>query len=270
MLFIATMKDWEKCFLVRSKSRNEIKSPQRKSCRKKEFVFSITKYYNEMRRLIVACAAFAFFASCSQQQPSADKIYINAKIWTGDTANDRATAIAIKDSLIVYVGNDYINYKGSNTQIIDVDGKMVVPGFTDNHTHFLGGGYQLASVNLRNVKTQQDFISTLKAFATAHNDDRWILGGDWDHEAWGGNLPTRQWIDSISGKHPVFIDRYDGHMALANSLALKLAHVDKNTPNPPGGEIVKDPKTGDPTGVLKDGAKDFVEMKVIPPPTQDE
>src|SRR5579871_7060878 len=110
-----------------------------------------------MRKLIIPFIALVFFISCSQQQTAADKIYINAKIWTGDSANDRATSIAIKDSAIIYVGNDYSAYKGSNTQIIDVDGKMIVPGFTDNHTHFLGGGYQLASVNLRNVKTQKDF-----------------------------------------------------------------------------------------------------------------
>ncbi len=221
-----------------------------------------------MNRLIIASIAISIFTSCTHQQ-SANKIYINAKIWTGDSSNDRATAIAIKDSAIIYVGNDYTAYKGSNTEIIDVAGKMIVPGFIDNHTHFLGGGYQLASVNLRNVKTQQDFISTLKAYAITHNDNRWIMGGDWDHEAWGGNLPTKNWIDSITENHPVFINRYDGHMALANSIALKLAGVDKNTANPPGGEIVRDPKTGEPTGVLKDGATDLV-FKVIPPPSQDE
>ncbi len=221
-----------------------------------------------MRRLITAFIALALFISCTQQKP-ADRIYINAKIWTGDSANDRATAIAIKDSAIIYVGNDYNAYKGSNTQIIDVDGKMIVPGFTDNHTHFLGGGYQLASVNLRNAKTQQDFISILKEYATAHNDNRWIQGGDWDHEAWGGNLPTKNWIDSVTGNHPVFINRYDGHMSLANSIALKLAGIDKNTANPAGGEIVKDPKTGEPTGVLKDEATNLV-TNVIPPPSQNE
>src|SRR5579862_1108282 len=221
-----------------------------------------------MRRTVLAFIASAFLFSCSQKQ-SADKIYMNAKIWTGDSVNDRATAIAIKDNLIIYVGNDYTEFKGSGTAVIDVNGKMMVPGFIDNHTHFLGGGYQLSSVNLRNAKTQQDFISTLKEYAITHNDDRWIQGGDWDHEAWGGNLPTRNWIDSITGKHPVFIERYDGHMSLANSIALKLAGVDKNTPNPPGGEIVKDPKTGEPTGVLKDEATNLV-FKVIPPPSQEE
>ncbi len=221
-----------------------------------------------MRKIIIALLTLAFFVSCTQHR-TADRIYVNAKIWTGDSANDRATSIAVKDSNIIYVGNDYSDYKGDGTQIIDVDGKMIVPGFIDNHTHFLSGGYQLASVNLRNAKSQLDFISTLKEFATAHNDNRWIQGGDWDHEAWGGNLPTKSWIDSVTGNHPVFINRYDGHMALANSIALKLAGVDKSTPNPPGGEIVKDPKTGEPTGVLKDEATELI-FTIIPPPSQNE
>ncbi|MBS1947116.1 MAG: amidohydrolase [Bacteroidetes bacterium] len=222
-----------------------------------------------MRKLALAVVSFAFLVSCSQQKQSADKIYINAKIWSGDTANDRATAIAVKDSLVVYVGNEYNEYKGSNTEVIDLGGQMIVPGFIDNHAHFLQGGYQLASVNLRNAKTEKEFIETLKEYSSAHKGDSWIMGGDWDHEAWGGKLPTRFWIDSITGNHPVFIERYDGHMSLANSIALKLAGVDKHTPDPPGGEIVRDAKTGEPTGVLKDGAADLI-SKVIPAPTQEE
>src|SRR5580765_5191141 len=203
--------------------------------------------------------------SCSQQ-PKADRIYINAKLWTGDTNNINASAIAIKDSLIVFVGNDYASIKGSSTQIIDVQGKMIVPGFIDNHTHFLGGGYQLASVNLRNAKSPSEFISGLKSFVATIKDDRWIEGGDWDHEAWGGELPTKEWIDSITGTHPVFINRYDGHMALANSTALKLAGIARQTPNPPGGEIVKDPVTGNPTGILRDGAMELL-SRMIPNPS---
>jgi len=204
--------------------------------------------------------------SCSRQ-PIADRIYINAKLWTGDADNLHASAIAVKDSIIVFVGSDYTPFKGSNTVIIDAKGKMIVPGFIDAHTHFLAGGYQLASVNLRNAKTPKEFISTLKSFLTAIDDGRWIQGGDWDHETWGGELPTREWIDSITGKHLVFINRYDGHMALANSEALKLAGIDKNTLNPAGGEIVKNPATGEPTGILKDEAMGLL-YKIIPNPSE--
>jgi len=196
----------------------------------------------------------------------ADRIYINANIWTGDSSNKQASAIAIKDSTIIFVGSDYESFKGNNTSVIDMQGKMIVPGFIDNHTHFLSGGYQLASVNLRNVQSQETFISTLRQYVTTLTDNRWIQGGDWDHEAWGGQLPSKTWIDSITGQHPVFINRYDGHMALANSKALQLAGINKHTVSPAGGEIVKDATTGEPTGVLKDGAMDLV-YKIIPNPS---
>ncbi|HLY69555.1 MAG TPA: amidohydrolase family protein, partial [Puia sp.] len=124
-----------------------------------------------MKKIIPALIALVFFISCSHQQ-AADKIYINAKIWTGDSANEQATAIAIRDGAIMYVGNEYQAYEGPNTQITDIDGKMIVPGFIDNHTHFLSGGYQLASVNLRAAKTKKEFIAILKEYANTHNDDR--------------------------------------------------------------------------------------------------
>lgn len=199
----------------------------------------------------------SFLVSCTQH-PTADRIYINAIIWTGDSANINATSIGIKESNVLFVGNNYIAFKGSNTEVIDLEGKMIVPGFIDNHTHFLMGGYQLTSVNLRTAKTPADFIKTLKTFTLQLTNNRWIKGGDWDHETWGGELPRKEWIDSVTGSHPLFINRYDGHMVLVNSIVLKLAGIDKNTANPDGGQIIKDSKTGEPTGVLKDAAMDLV------------
>lgn len=222
--------------------------------------------------ITLSIASFFLFSSCDQNasiSKSADRIYINAVIWTGDSANAKATAIAIKDRLIVYVGDDYTSYKGNSSEIIDVAGKMIVPGFIDNHTHFLGGGYQLASVNLRDAKTPGEFVSALKKYVSGLKEKRWIQGGDWDHEAWGGTLPTKEWIDSVTGDNPLFVSRYDGHMALANSVTLQLAGINKNTPSPAGGEIVKDPATGEPTGVLKDEAMGLV-YKVIPAATSTE
>lgn len=208
-----------------------------------------------------------FLTSGCSQKKIADKIYTNAIIWTGDSSNTDASSIAIKDSTILFVGKNYADYQGPNTALIDLGGKMIVPGFIDNHTHFLAGGYQLANVNLRHANSKQEFISTLASFASTYKDERWIQGGDWDHENWGGELPTKTWIDSISNKHPVFVSRYDGHMGVANSIALRLAGIDKNTPDPPGGEIVRNTLTHEPTGVLKDGALDLM-LRSIPVPSE--
>ena len=137
-----------------------------------------------MKLFICYLAIAAFLFSCTQKE-TADKIYFNAKIWTGDSAQPFAEAIAIKDNKIIFVGKDYEALKGSNTTMIDVAGKMIVPGFIDNHTHFLTGGYNLASVDLRKAKTKEEFISILKTYCQQHPGDEWIQGGDWDHEAWG-------------------------------------------------------------------------------------
>lgn len=222
-----------------------------------------------MRKVSFLLLVFILFFSCNQKEKiTADKIYFNAKIWTGDTANAWAEAIAVKGNEIIFVGKDFQPFKGSNSDMIDLGGKLMLPGFIDNHTHFLSGGYGLSGVDLRKAKTPQEFISTLKEFCQKHNDDRWILGGDWDHEAWGGQLPTRQWIDSISGNHPVFVSRYDGHMALANSKAMELAVINRNTKVPKGGEMPKD-AGGEFTGVLKDEAMSLV-YKIIPEPSEQE
>ncbi|MGH2553946.1 MAG: amidohydrolase [Chitinophagaceae bacterium] len=202
------------------------------------------------------------------QKESADKIYFNAKIWTGDGEYKDANAIVIKDNKIFYIGNDYAALISSATNIVDLGGKMIVPGFIDNHTHFLNGGYNLSGVQLRYAKNPADFIRILKEFCQQYPDDRWIQGGDWDHENWDGELPRKEWIDSITGNHPLFVNRYDGHMAFANSWALQLAGITKATIVPAGGEIVKD-KNGEPTGVLKDDAMGLM-YRVIPEDSEKE
>ena len=179
-----------------------------------------------------------------------------------------ANSIALTANKIIYTGNDYTEYKGEQTKLIDCSGKMIVPGFIDNHTHFLNGGYNLASVNLRVAKTKNEFISILKKYCDELHDDRWILGGDWDHEIWGGDLPGKNWIDSVTGNHPLFVSRYDGHMAFANSKALRLAGITKETKTPAGGEIIKD-KNGNPSGVLKDEAMNLV-FNILPNPSEKE
>jgi predicted amidohydrolase YtcJ len=217
-----------------------------------------------MHKISAAIAAVIILFSCNtKNNSSADRIYINAKIWTGVSDTSFAEAIAIKDDKIVFVGSDYISFKGSSTEVIDLQGKLMVPGFTDNHTHFISGGYNLGSVNLRNAKTKNEFIQLLKDYAAKLPGDRWITGGNWDHENWGGDLPTKEMIDSVSNNHPVFINRLDGHMALANSIALQKAGIDKNTATPAGGAMVKD-KSGEPTGILKDAAMDLIDKIITP------
>lgn len=228
---------------------------------------SFRENFNCMKQICYCLAIVICLLSCSPKE-TADKIYFNAKIWTGDSAQPLADAIAIKDNKIVFVGKDYAALKGDKTEMIDVGGKMIVPGFIDNHTHFLTGGYNLASVNLRTVKTKEEFISTLKNYCQQHPGDSWIQGGDWDHEAWGGELPNKSWIDSVTGEHPLFVSRYDGHMAFANSKALSIAKINKNTSAPAGGVIIKD-KNGEPTGVIKDEAMNLM-FSIIPPASEKE
>ena len=139
----------------------------------------------------------------------------------------------------------------------------MVPGFNDAHVHFFNGGRGLASVQLRDAKSKDEFRERIAAFAKRTPKGRWILEGNWDHENWGGELPARQWIDAATPDHPLFLQRLDGHMSLANSAALKLAGVTRESKDPPGGAIVRD-AAGEPTGVLKDAAMDAV-YRVIPP-----
>lgn len=222
-----------------------------------------------MRKILFCIATVILFFSCNQRvKETADTIYFNAKIWTGDPANAWADAIAIRGTGIVYAGKDYQSFKGANTEMIDLGGKLMTPGLIDNHTHFLFGGYTLSGVDLRQAKTPNEFIVILREFCLKYNDDRWILGGNWDHEVWGGELPSRDWIDSVTGNHPVFLNRYDGHMALANSKALEIAGINKDTKVPEGGEMKKN-TMGEYTGLLKDEAMALVN-KVVPDPTEKE
>lgn len=212
-----------------------------------------------MRLLYFHIFLLAGLAACQTAEPAADTIYYNAAIWTGDSSQPVAGALAIKEGRILFVGEDYQNYQGLETELVDVQGRLMLPGFIDNHTHFLDGGFYLASVELRTVQTPAEFVQRLADFAQGlPNDGRWITGGNWDHEAWGGELPRRDWIDSVSAGHPVFVSRLDGHMALANTQVLELAGVTRHTPDPEGGTIVKDSQTGEPTGILKDEAMSLV------------
>jgi predicted amidohydrolase YtcJ len=194
-------------------------------------------------------------------------ILTNGKIWTGDARRPWAEAVAIEGNRIVAVGSSADI--GRNGTIIDLKGRLAVPGFIDNHTHFIEGGFELSRVHLRDAATQQEFARRIAEYAKGVRSGQWIVGGDWDHTIWNPPaLPTRQLIDAVTPHNPVFVSRLDGHMSLANSLALKMAGVTRDTPDPPGGTIVRD-ANGEPTGILKDAAKSLVDG-VIPSPATDE
>ena len=190
---------------------------------------------------------------------------VNAKVWTGDSTRPWADAIAINGDTIVAVGSSAEIRKLNAARVVDAKGGMVTPGFIDAHVHFIIGGFRLSSVQLRDAKTPEEFTRRIREFAATVPAGTWITGGDWDHEQWGGTLPTREWVDSVTPDHPVWVNRLDGHMALANSAALAAANVSRTTGDVSGGEIVRTP-TGEPTGVLKDNAQDLV-SRVVPDPS---
>ena len=209
------------------------------------------------------------FLSCSKTV-SIDKVYFNGQIWTGDYNNPYATSIFIRDSIIIFVGSDEesLAMSGKNTVKIDLKDKFVTPGLIDNHVHFISGGLQLSRVDLSNVRTMLDFK---KKIIKTHKElplDKWMQGGNWDHEKWGGEYPDKAWIDDIVPDRPVILERLDGHMALANSFALRLAGIDRGTKDPAGGLIVKD-DNGYPTGILKDKAINLC-TDLIPEETDEE
>jgi predicted amidohydrolase YtcJ len=196
---------------------------------------------------------------------------VNARVWTGDSSRPWAEAVAIAGERILAVGTTTeIRALANGAEIVDATGRLVVPGFIDAHVHFVDGGLRLASVQLRDAKTPDEFVARIKSFAATVPAGTWITGGDWDHWLWGGELPTRDWIDTVTPDHPVWVNRLDGHMALANSAALARAGIKKATPEMTGGEIVRRPD-GEPAGIIKDNAMPLVD-RVVPPPaasTQD-
>lgn len=218
-----------------------------------------------MRSIIVtALLVGAFSLTALSQAFHADIVVVNANVHTGNKAQPTARAVAVSGNKIIAVGDDtqIRGLAGPKTRVIDAGGKTVVAGFNDAHVHFMETGYQLSSVDLRDAKTPQEFVARIKAFAAKLPKGRWITGGQWDHENWTPSaLPTAALIDAVTPDNPVFINRLDGHMALANSLAMKLAGVDKNVKDVAGGEIVRD-ANGNPAGVFKDAAMGYIDSKI--------
>ena len=228
-----------------------------------------------MKPLLAATTiSLAMSAPALAEKPSLapDLIIVNAAVRTLDDANPAAEAVAVSGTRISAVGGsaELRALAGAKTRVIDVGGKSVLPGFNDAHVHWLMGGYSITNVDLRSATSRDEFTRRIADFAKKIPKGRWILGGDWDHEKFpGAALPTKEWIDAATPDHPVFVNRTDGHMALANSLALKLAKVTKETKDVPGGEIVRG-ANGEPTGILKEDAAMALVDRVIPPRSWDE
>ncbi len=212
------------------------------------------------------------FSICeAQSKPAADLIITNAKIWTVDKSLPLAQSVAVLGDRIVAVGSsaDVNAWRGANTKLIDAGGKLLIPGFNDAHVHFVSGGLQLDNIQLNNATSSEEFAHRIAERAKITPKGEWILGGNWDETKWNPpDMPTKEMIDAVTPDTPVFVSRYDGHMGLANSVALRLAGITAKTADPPGGTVVRDAQ-GNPTGALKDAATDYMD-KVIPPLSHDQ
>ena len=221
--------------------------------------------------LLLVCCLVLPERNQAQSRPAADLIITNAKIWTVDKSLPTAQAVAVLGDRIVAVGSntEVDAWRAPHTHVIDAGGKLLLPGFNDAHVHFVSGGMQLDNIQLNDATTPEEFARRIGERARVTAKGEWIVGGNWDETKWNPpNMPTKELIDAVTPDTPMFVSRYDGHMGLANSVALRLAGITARTPDPPGGTIVRDAQ-GNPTGALKDAATDYID-KVIPPLTHDQ
>ena len=188
---------------------------------------------------------------------------MNSTIWTGNSEQPNAESMVIKgDSIIAIGSNEQLSsYLETAKEVLDMKEAFITPGFIDSHVHLRMGGNALLSVQLRDAATKEEFINRISSHANKLNAGHWMLEGNWDHTLWGGKLPAKEWIDDHTKENPVVLYRLDGHMVLANSLALKIAGIDRNTLDVEGGKIVKD-EFGEPTGILKGNAMTVLLNKI--------
>jgi len=212
----------------------------------------------------------ALLGACGSR---ADIVIEGGPVWTGlSTGRGQPGAVAIAGGKILAIGDsaEIARYVGSRTQVLQAHGGLIMPGLADGHTHFIAGGFQLASVNLRDAATPQEFVRRLREYASHLKPGEWILGGDWDHTLWrGAPLPHHEWIDSVTPNNPVFISRLDGHMALANAAAMRAAKITSATRDPVGGEIPRDAH-GEPIGIFKDNAEGLIDAAIPAPSAEQE
>ncbi len=200
-----------------------------------------------------------------QDEPRADLVLLNGSIYTVNPQQPRVEAVAIRGELIVAAGSnaEALKWAGPRTRLIDLGGKFAMPGFNDAHVHLASGGAAKRSVDLTGAASLEEFQERIRARLGDYRPGEWITGRGWDHTLWDPpRFPTRADLDAVSREHPMIFNRVDGHVAVANSLALQIAGVTRETPDPPGGEIQRDSLSGEPTGLLKENAVGLVSHSV--------
>jgi predicted amidohydrolase YtcJ len=203
--------------------------------------------------------------------PKADLVLLNGKIWTVNKAGPELEALAVWHGRILAVGktDEVRKLAGPGTRTIDLNGKRVFPGFYDSHVHLLGSGLRLSEVALKDAKDEAEFGRRLREFDKKMPRDRWMLGGEWDHDrALNGQLPTAELLDKYVPDRPVFLRRYDGHMGVVNTRVLKMAGINEKTPDPAGGVIYRKPGSKEPTGLLRDNAMGLIDH-LVPAPSDE-
>lgn len=224
--------------------------------------------------LIAICFCFHSFTAYQPAQSSAaetaDLILTNGRIWLGSDSASFAEAVAIRGNQIIRVGTatEIKQLSGPQTQVIDLGGRLVSPGFNDAHIHFLGGASGLNQVDLTGAKTVAEMVERIAAYAKKNPDQKWITGRGWEYTPFPGGLPTKIFLDAVIKDRPVFLSAYDGHSAWVNSKALELAEINSQTKFTGYGEIVRN-ASGEPTGALKESAQSLV-RRLLPQPTREE
>ena len=215
--------------------------------------------------LLIAMVSAVEFSTASAKVPPADLVFTNGNIYTVNARQPTAEAVAVKGDRIIFVGSNRLaqNYIGKNTRVIDLSGKTMVPGMTDAHHHLSGVGFREITLNLEGVTSLEAFLAKVKERVDQKQPGEWVTGRGWIETFWTPPVfPTRWDLDKVAPNNPVFLDRADGHGAVANSAALKIAGVDKDTPSPFGGEVSKDKQTGEPNGMFLDAAQDLIQRHI--------
>lgn len=227
-----------------------------------------------MARNRMLCLALLCVVSCAavSQKTPADMVLIHARVYTLNASKPWAQAVAVRDGKLLAVGSDeeILKFRASSTKVVDAKGRLVLPGITDCHVHFLDGSFSLEQINLEDAKSLDEVLRRLKAYAEAHPRDAWVLGRGWSYPLFPpSGLPDKKYLDKIIPDRPAYMEGFDGHTWWANSKALEAAHITKDTANPVGGEIVRDPATGEPTGAIKEDAADGLIRRAIPVPSSE-